>query len=333
MKKIVIYSKKISDVSNIKKDFFDVNKKYLDKALKENKLYTQQIKRKNCKNCNSKINKIIFKSHKVDYTICNKCSHLNGIYEDSNKFVNKIYLTEEGSNYALPYKKDFKLRVKNIYTPKVIFLKKVLKKKFSLIEIGCGAGHFIKACEKMKIKATGFDVNRELISIGKNYLKKNKVELVKEQNIYNLIKKSKDDVLAMISTLEHLQKPNIILKHIKKSNIKYLYIVVPLFSFSSLVENVFNNVYPRQLSGSHTHLFTKESLNYLVKKNNFKILGEWWFGTDISDLFRSMILNSNYYDTRFLKIYRKYFGDHIDDLQNVLDRKKICCEVHMVLKV
>ena len=333
MKKIIKFSKKISDVSIIKKDFFDINKKYLDKALKENKFYIKQIKRKKCKNCNLKINKTVFQSHKVKYTFCKRCYHLNGIYEDTNEFIKKIYLTEEGSNYANPYKKDFKLRVKNIYKPKAAFLKKVVKKKFSLIEIGCGAGHFIKACENMKIKAKGFDVNKELVNIGKKHLKKNKVQLIKEQNVFNIIKKSKDDVIVMISTLEHIQKPNLILTHIKRSNFKYLYIVVPLFSFSSLVENVFSNVYPRQLSGSHTHLYTKESLDYLIKKNKFKILGEWWFGTDISDLFRSMMLNANYKNKNFLKFYKKYFGDHIDDLQNVLDKKKLSCEVHMVLKV
>ena len=40
----------------------------------------------------------------------------------------------------------------------------------------------------------------------------------------------------------------------------------------------------------------------MIKKYNFKILGEWWFGTDISDLYRSLILNSNFYNKKY-----KYF--------------------------
>ena len=185
----------------------------------------------------------------------------------------------------------------------------------------------------MKISAIGYDVNKELIDIGKKRLKKNEIKLVSQKKIFDEIKNSQDDVAAMISTLEHLQYPNEFLKHIKKSSIKFLYIVVPLLSFSSLVENVFTNVYPRQLSGSHTHLYTKESIDYMVKKNNFKILGEWWFGTDISDLFRSMLLNSKYIDIKYIKYFNKYFGEHVDELQSVLDKKKLSCEVHMVLKV
>ena len=89
MKKIIKF-KKISDVSIIKKDFFDINKKYLDKALKENKFYIKQIKRKKCKNCNLKINKTVFQSHKVN-THFVKCNHLNGIYEDTNEFIKNLF--------------------------------------------------------------------------------------------------------------------------------------------------------------------------------------------------------------------------------------------------
>ena len=72
MKKIIKFSKKSSDISSIKKDFFSSNKIYLKDAIKINKLYSKQIKRKKCKNCNFKISKAIFESHKVKYTICNK---------------------------------------------------------------------------------------------------------------------------------------------------------------------------------------------------------------------------------------------------------------------
>ena len=71
----------------------------------------------------------------------------------------------------------------------------------------------------------------------------------------------------------------------------------------------------------------------MIKKFKFKILGEWWFGTDISDLYRSLLLNSNYFDKAYIKYFNKLFGDHIDDLQNILDKKKLSCEVHLVLKV
>ena len=38
-------------------------------------------------------------------------------------------------------------------------------------------------------------------------------------------------------------------------------------SASGKSRNSFKNIFPRQLSAGHTHLYTKESLNYLAKKN------------------------------------------------------------------
>ena len=76
------------------------------------------------------IKNITFVSHHVKYSICDRCSHLNGIYEDTNSFNKKIYLSESGSNYINAYRQSFNSRVKKIYQPKVEFLKKVLKRIF-----------------------------------------------------------------------------------------------------------------------------------------------------------------------------------------------------------
>lgn len=333
MKKIIQFSKKISDVSNLKKDFFTENSIYLKKSKREYKLYKKEKRRIRCKNCEKKLGSKIFSSHNIDYTICEKCFHLNGLHEDTTNFLDKLYLTSKGSNYEYAYKKDFNLRVKKIYNPKLNFLKKVLKKNFSVIELGSGAGHFLKACENQNISATGYDVNNELLNIAKKNLKKNKALFIRSENVSKIIKNTKKDVMCLISTLEHLENPNEVLKFIKKSKIKYLYLCVPLFSLSTFIENVFQKVYPRQLNASHTHLYTEKSLHYMIKKNKFKILGEWWFGTDISDLYRGMYLNFKYTNKKFLKYFDVMFGNHIDELQNVLDRKKLSCEVHMVLKI
>ena len=87
------------------------------------------------------------------------------------------------------------------------------------------------------------------------------------------------------------------------------------------------------MSNGHTHLYTKESLEYLFKKNNLKIIGEWWFGTDIPDLFRSLLVSANYVDKKiYTEEINKIFKNTIDELQSVLDRNKTCSEIHMIFK-
>ena len=101
----------------------------------------------------------------------------------------------------------------------------------------------------------------------------------------------------------------------------------------NLPPNSFKNVFPRQLAGAHTHLYTEKSLNYLAKKFNYQIVGEWWFGTDIADLYRSLLITSKNYSLKKYSFFlKKYLFNQLDNIQKVLDKKKICSEVHMVVK-
>ena len=277
-------------------------------------------------------NKPFLKSHGIDYKWCFNCSHLNGCYEDSEKFLKYLYSQDNGSNYSANYKKDYFSRVVNIYNPKIKFLKKVIKKKFDILDIGCGAGHLVKACEKQNISAEGYDPNLELIRLGSKFLNKNSIKHVDLKFWHKKVINSQKKVLCLMGVLEHLKQPNLMLRNFNKSNIQYLYIQVPLFSFTSFLENVIPKVYPRVLSGGHTHLYTKESLYFLAKKYNLKIIGEWWFGTDIADLYRSIkVLSANKNQT-YSKLLNKFIYSSLDKLQNTLDKEKMCSQVHMVFK-
>ena len=95
-------------------------------------------------------------------------------------------------------------------------------------------------------------------------------------------------------------------------------------------------MYPRLLGGSHTHLFSKESISYLKKKYKFKIIGEWWFGTEFVDLYRSLLVSNKSRNKETLKIYSKQISEifmkNADALQSVFDRKKLSSGVHLVIK-
>ena len=334
MKKIVKFSKSYKNILSIKKDFYNNNLSNLNSVLKINNLYKKQPLRKKCKNCNSSNLTSFIKNFGIQYKICNICNHVNGQYQDTEKFAEKIYSMNKGKDYAKNYLGDFDLRVRNIYAPKVDFLTSVIKEKFRLMDMGCGGGHFIKALENKKIYATGYDTSKELCKLGNLKVKKNKVVNIKLSDSYKIVEESNNiDVLSMMGVLEHLVDPSKMLKSFKKSNIKYLYILVPMFSLSTFLENSFTKVFPRSLSGAHTHAYTEKSLNYLSKKYNLKIIGEYWFGTDIPDLYRSLLCSGKILNK---KIYQRELQHRlvnlIDDLQSVLDKKKVCSEVHIIFK-
>ena len=301
------FSKSYNSIYKIKKDFFNENQKNYKNIQKINKKYLKQPIRKNCKICNSNLPKKIFFQHLIDYSICKKCGHLNGLNQDTNKFTDWLYNQDTGKNYSYTYTRNFSKRFKEIYIPKAKFLKSILKKNINLIDLGSGGGHFLKALETEKIKGVGFETNEILINLAKKKLKKNKIFKFEINKFKNSINDKQFNVLSMIAVLEHLNDPHEIMNLFLKSKLKYLYISIPLFSLSALIENSFKNIFPRHLGGAHTHLFTSNSINYFKKKYNLRSVGEWWFGTDFPDLFRSLQVSSNSYDKKtYSKFLYKY---------------------------
>ena len=330
----VKYSKSLNDIYKLKDDFFKNDKFLLKQADDWNKFYSKQPKRKLCKNCKKKINQSLFKSHFANYSICKTCGHLNGMNEDTDKFNKYIYKNHGGQKFSKFYTKNYTKRVKNIATPKLDFLLKVISNKPNkIIDLGCGAGHFVKACEEKSIEATGYDVNKTMVALGNKLIKKNKIYIFNIDDIYSKVLNSSEDVVSIIGVIEHLKYPEKIFENFKNSNAKYLYIAVPLLSLSVFLEHAFQDIFPRVLGGVHNHLYTQKSLKYIINRNKLKILGEWWFGTDIMDLVRFIKVKSKAKNNKeFDKYFDYFFLSVMDDLQKVLDQKKICGDVHIVIK-
>ena len=73
---------------------------------------------------------LIFEIKKKKYKICQFCNHVNGLYNETKKFFEKIYVDKKGKNFTAGYKdNNFDSKVKNIYLPKIIFLKKNYREK------------------------------------------------------------------------------------------------------------------------------------------------------------------------------------------------------------
>lgn len=321
------YSKESQPIREIKQPFVDDNDRLLNETLELNRLYLEQEPRTECKNCGDSLGPKLFESFDIPYTICSTCGHLNGMHEDSQEFLDYLYSQGNGDNYKESYINNYDNRVAEIYIPKVDFLTKVVG-ECRVSDVGCGAGHFLKACEYRGIEGVGIDPNASLIDIGKSQLKFNKIHLADSNEFEGFIE-SADSVVSMIGVLEHLQEPNKAIEAFKRSNAKYLYISVPLFSLSVAIEHSFPQVFPRHLRGPHTHLYTEQSLRYMIDRYGLRSEGEWWFGSDMMDLYRSLHVLTK--DTTFDPILYHKLGAYIDKLQAVLDQEHDCSEVHLIL--
>ena len=197
----------------------------------------------------------------VSYSLCKVCNHINGLNEDTDRFLNYLYYSDqkkEKINYAKRYLEDYEIKVKNIYLPKAKFLKKIIKKKnIKLLDLGCGGGHFLKACENLNIQGSGYDSNKKLVDLANKKIKKKMMlALQKIEDINRIILNTDGDCISLISVLEHIQNPSHFFKIFKKSNYKYIYISIPLFSLTSLLEHSFKNVFPRKsIWTTYSHVY------------------------------------------------------------------------------
>jgi len=322
------YSKSSESIREIKSDFTKDNGKHLREACELNQLYTEQEPRSKCKNCEEDMGGIAFKSFGVSYGICDNCGHLNGAFEDSEKFTKYLYQEKGGKNYKENYVNNYEERVRNIYIPKVDFLTDTVG-ECRVNDVGCGAGHFLKACEERGVSGEGIDPNMSLVDIGRSQLRFNQIYFANPEDFEGFIESSKS-VVSMIGVLEHLRAPNKAIEAFNRSEAEYLYISVPLLSPSVFIEHSFPSVFPRHLGGAHTHLYTRRSLEYMANRHNLEIEGQWWFGSDMMDLYRSMQVRDG--SIRYRELLQEHIAPYIDELQAVLDKNKVCSEVHLIYK-
>ena len=335
------YSKSSSFYQSSMSDLFKKNQSYLKKTEMLNELYSSQPKRKKCKICEEPLPKSVdFHSHNVDYVFCASCTHLNGVFDDTESFIEQVYTNDISSFYSGHYmKKNFVQRTKDIYIPKVDFLFSILPPnpmKYEILDVGCGGGHFVFASILKNISASGFDLNENIIEFGNKQIfhncEQSPLLCVDEDSFFQKVKSTTSDVVSAIGVIEHFREPHKFFEAFKLSKAKYLYYSVPMFSLSVVLENVFKNVYPRQLSADHTHLFTEKSICKMHDLIGVSSIGEWRFGTDVMDMYRHLLINlqSNNSSQKMIDYMNEGFGSKIDDIQSILDTNHFSSEIHVV---
>lgn len=336
------YGKSLGDIIGIKQDFFNQNKEMLAMADRIAKVFAAQPKRKTCKICGEEINaEPLFKSHDINYHLCPVCNHLNGEFEDTDIFAYQVYIQDNyAGNYSAQDQENYRKRMEAIYVPKAQFLFESLEKdgvskeEIKLLDNGAGSGYFVRAVNQLGGEAKGVEISPEQVVFANQMAGKEILTQKNADEIVPFLGKAQCNVVSAIGVLEHIVNLEDTLMAIKENeNIKYMYLSVPLFSFSCAFEAAHQSCYNRHLGGTHTHLFTDESLQFMAEKMGFSVNSTWKFGSDMMDLYRficvSMEQNGNgrlkeYFSNKFLPL--------IDDMQNIVDKSEFASEVHMLLK-
>lgn len=308
-------------------------------------LYAAQPRRTHCKCCNTRLGAPSFTKNGIDYVLCERCGHLNGAHEDSDAFCAALYTDAGGASYAGTYsaadRDAYRRRVRDIYLPKAEFLRDALAERgnasrLAYTDLGAGSGYFVAALRELGLeRSRGFEVSEVQTALAERNLGAGAVQLLKMEDLLETAAVLDCDVVSMIGVLEHVQQPRRLLRALQHNKrIRYLFISVPLFSPSVFLEMAFPQVFPRHLSGGHTHLYTARSLEWTCAEFGMICAAEWWFGTDMVDLFRAVTIELERSSAIKDKsgLWPNMFGPAIDDVQLALDKRKLASEVHMLLE-
>jgi Methyltransferase domain len=332
------YSKSSAFYLNTKRDFFGNNAALLNKAEADNAFYARQPRRRCCKICESALpEEVDFRQHHVDYLFCHSCGHLNGAHEDTQAFIERLYINDAGREYSANYlDSNFARRVEDIYIPKVDFLLSNVARDNRLLDVGCGSGFFVYAAIKRGLSATGIDVGRTVIEYGNNQISHlsglKPLTACEEGELFEAVRTTQATIVSAIGVIEHLREPQRFFRAFQESGARYLYYSVPMFSLSVILENAFAQVFPRQLSAGHTHLFTEASIEKMNSLINVRPVAEWRFGTDLMDLYRAIMTtaSANRVSEQMLQHIASGLGSRVDEMQAILDRNHFCSEIHLL---
>ena len=340
------FGKDINDIFELKQSFIKNNDSLYENQKKIINVARNQILREKCKNCNHLLmSEVDFSKQKIEYKLCSNCGHLNGIYEDTKEFAYAVYVEDETNYYSknLYHSETKKLwldRVKSVYDPKSFFLKDIiissLNKNDLIIDVGAGSGYFLQALRNSGFSnIQGYEVSEKQVKFANEMLGEQLVNLVELDNLEEVLLNTSAKVVSMIGVLEHLVNPRKILSAIEKNiNIQYIYISIPLFSYSVFFEFLKEDMFHRQLAGGHTHLYSNESIGYFCEEFNLDIIGKWQFGADSMDLYRVLRLNliEKNVSQKILEIFEDKFKEVMNSVQLILDQSEFSSEVHLVLK-
>lgn len=341
------FGKPYADIWKIKTDFHTQNQNLLNERQRIADIYMRQPLRSVCKICEQEISgeDISFISHGIKYTICGHCGHLNGAYQETAEFSEHVY---EQADYGKVYRggaeewNAYKTRVEAIYLPKAKFLIEAMARsiseqtlhKMSFLDVGAGSGYFVSAMQTLGLHVQGIEISADQVRWGSQFLDEGALVRLEYNDIVKRILNAKEEVVSFIGVLEHIVELHDVLRAIKdNSHIRYIFFSVPMFSYSAIFESIHPSIFNRQLGGTHTHLFTNESIEWLCRCFHWKMLGAWYFGTDIADMIRMVMVEAEKSGNQEISCYFKdKVAQILDQLQIVVDQQRFCSEVHMLIQ-
>lgn len=266
------------------------------------------------------------------YVECKSCGHIFMNPPITEEKVKQLYSGKEGSSmqdHAYINKEVFETRIKQIAQPKVSYCNSIIDRRGLWVDIGCGVGELLVAAKNTGWKVRGIESDAREVEFAKGY----DLDIVQDYVTVDNTENLKDaNVVSMINTLEHINKPCEFLKAVSSAVSEGTYVVVEIPrhpSLSSFVNLMFPRISYRHICPpDHLHIFTEKSLEIMLKDAGLEPVSMWEFGQDILDFILSASTNIQKGKTDFIN----KIASLAPELQKVIDEKSMSNVIFMVTK-
>ncbi|PIS09193.1 hypothetical protein COT75_02950 [Candidatus Beckwithbacteria bacterium CG10_big_fil_rev_8_21_14_0_10_34_10] len=224
---------------------------------------------KKCIVCGNKKSKFLYRN--IGLLKCSNCSHI--FYSDNlcikklNKLYGKNYFYgDEFRNYLADKKvwqKNFKLRWQA--------LRKFLdfKKHQRLLKIGCAYGLFLDLVKDNFNEILGIDISSPAVKYVKQKLG---FKAIRSNFVPRNFSKKRFDVVCFWDTIEHLKRPDLYLRKVRKSMNKGALLAITTGDIGSLVARIRGKKWRLIHPPTHLHYFSKKTITKLLNKNGFRVI-------------------------------------------------------------
>lgn len=268
------------------------------------------------------------------YVNCYKCNH---------HFVNKRPVKSEldkfysnSVNYQSTYTntETSEFRLKNVAMPKLNWILEEYKQVYadmpkSILDIGAGSGHFIEACKRKEINATGIEISESGRKFAEEVFD---IALIDTDFEKKWSKYKQFDIITFWGVIEHVPNPMDLIKSAKlalEETGGLIVVDVPKWnSMSTNIQNVFPDKVIRHLDPlGHISIYTEDSLVTMFQLLDIDIISAWYFGMDAYELLTQLSIASNEHD---LFVNNK---ELIIEMQEKIDKQRLSDSIVLIGKV
>lgn len=212
-----------------------------------------------CLVCGNKDNFLNYFSA-IDLMRCRRCDFIFRIGEAAEK---NDYSRKEDYAERLTSEKQAS-RLRNCRS-RLNAIRKIIKSDFTVLDIGCNEGFFLKAIQEKGGRGQGLEPNFKMVEFAQRLGLS-----VKQGTIEKFETKGKFNLATLFHVLEHLRNPNQAIKKIGKWLKPKGYLVLELPNIESYLAKKMKANWPI-LGSEHLSFFSPKTIRIFLEKNSFVV--------------------------------------------------------------